>query len=153
LLNGAAVCYLRSICEAEVDETYIQYLTALNQKMVFAEKQTPETVCQSGAAHVILSTPRGQVAARRDVGPELEKLRIKVASALACRSDATQAVAKIREFLLEKVASMKRPKTNVQIIQQSVLVKYKYGALPHAGGAYSLSLSQVLDPLLGQVRA
>lgn len=33
---------------------------------------------------------------------------------------------KIRDFLLQKVNLLKRPKTNLQIIQQSSLLKYKY---------------------------
>ena len=32
----------------------------------------------------------------------------------------------VREFVLQKVYMLKRPKTNVQIIQQSALLKYKY---------------------------
>ena len=37
-----------------------------------------------------------------------------------------QAITKIRDFLLQKVYLLKRPKTNLQIIQQSSLLKYKY---------------------------
>ena len=33
---------------------------------------------------------------------------------------------KIRDFLLQRVNLLKRPKTNLQIIQQSSLLKYKY---------------------------
>ncbi len=32
----------------------------------------------------------------------------------------------VRDFMLHKIYQLKRPKTNVQIIQQSVLLKYKY---------------------------
>jgi hypothetical protein len=32
----------------------------------------------------------------------------------------------VREFLLQKIYTLKRPKTNIQIIQQNVLLKYKY---------------------------
>lgn len=32
----------------------------------------------------------------------------------------------VREFLLQKLYTLKRPKTNIQIIQQNVLLKYKY---------------------------
>ena len=38
----------------------------------------------------------------------------------------SQAITKIRDFLLQKVYLLKRPKTNLQIIQQSSLLKYKY---------------------------
>ena len=32
-----------------------------------------------------------------------------------------------REFLMQKLYALKRPKTNIQILQQNVLLKYKYG--------------------------
>ena len=52
-------------------------------------------------------------AAARDVAPELARLRAKAAL-------------KARDFLMQKLYSLRRPKTNVQIIQQNVLLKYKY---------------------------
>jgi len=47
-----------------------------------------------------------------DIAPELEKLRLK-------------SVNKIRDFLLGRVASLKKKFTNIQILQQSALLKYK----------------------------
>ena len=47
-----------------------------------------------------------------DMAPELEKLRAK-------------SVQKIRDFLLQRVASLRKKMTNIQILQQSVLLKYK----------------------------
>jgi hypothetical protein len=32
----------------------------------------------------------------------------------------------VREFLQVKLASLRKPKTNISIIQQNVLLKYKY---------------------------
>jgi hypothetical protein len=37
-----------------------------------------------------------------------------------------QAASRVREFLLSRIQSLKKPKTNVQVIQQTVLLKYKY---------------------------
>ena len=53
-----------------------------------------------------------------DMAPELEKLRAK-------------SVQKIHDFLLQRVASLRKKMTNIQILQQSVLLKYKglYGFL------------------------
>ena len=45
--------------------------------------------------------------AAADIAPELEKLR-------------RVSVQKIREFLLQRVASLKKKMTNIQILQQSV---------------------------------
>lgn len=86
-----------SIMDNEVSEDYLECLLALDKKLKF--------VCADEVA-------KGSHA-RRDVEPSLERLRIK-------------ALAKVRDFILQKVYTLKRPKTNIQIIQQNVLLKYKY---------------------------
>lgn len=43
--------------------------------------------------------------------PQLEKLRVK-------------AVGKVRSFLLHQIETLKEPKTNIQVLQQHVLLKY-----------------------------
>lgn len=48
----------------------------------------------------------------REIEPELTKLKIK-----ACE--------RIRAFILEEVSMLKKPKTNIQLIQQNRLIKYK----------------------------
>ncbi|KAM7459796.1 hypothetical protein LguiA_036220 [Lonicera macranthoides] len=50
--------------------------------------------------------------ALKDVQPELERLRQK-------------AVSKVSEFIVQKLHALRKPKTNIQILQQSVL-KCKY---------------------------
>ena len=52
------------------------------------------------------------IKALRNVGPELEKLRLKAA-------------ATIRDFFIERINALLVPNTNVQIMQQSVFLKYK----------------------------
>ncbi|GLC44043.1 hypothetical protein PLESTB_000222700 [Pleodorina starrii] len=86
-----------SILEHEVNEEFVEPLLALDRKLLF--------VRDDGVARSSL--------AKRDIEGALEKLRVK-------------AVTKVREFMMGKVYQLKRPKTNVQIIQQSVLLKYKY---------------------------
>ena len=49
----------------------------------------------------------------RDVAPELEKLRVR-------------AVGKCREYLMQRIYALRKPKTNIQILQQNVLLKAKY---------------------------
>lgn len=51
-------------------------------------------------------------AAYRDVAPELERLKVK-------------GVARCRDFLMDRIYDMRKPKTNLQI-KQNVLLKYKY---------------------------
>jgi vacuolar protein sorting-associated protein 52 len=80
-----------------VNEDYLEYLLSLDRKLHFINSDDIAKASQ----------------ARKDVEPALEKLRIK-------------AVSKVREYLLQKVYTLRRPKTNIQIIQQNVLLKYKY---------------------------
>lgn len=51
--------------------------------------------------------------ALKDVQPELDKLRQK-------------AISKVYEFMIQKLYALRKPKTNIQILQQSILLKYKY---------------------------
>ena len=89
-----------NICMAPVDEAYLEYLSILARKMAF--------VSGDGA------TPGdGFVSATRDIEPELRRLQ-------------TKAVQRVREFLLQRIQTLKRPKTNVQILQHSVLLKFRY---------------------------
>ena len=51
--------------------------------------------------------------AGHDVIPELERLRVK-------------AVTRVRAFLLEKIADLRKPRTNVQMVQEHVLLRHKF---------------------------
>ncbi|GAQ91388.1 vacuolar protein sorting-associated protein [Klebsormidium nitens] len=117
---------IQGIVDAEVSDAYLAYLTTLNRKLHFAA-----------------TDPTARTAAAlKDVEPELERLRIR-------------AVAKSREFLLNKFLALKKPKTNIQILQQSVLLKYKYmGAFlrehgrevyPEIVATYSDTMNKVLS--------
>ncbi|KAJ3070045.1 hypothetical protein HDU98_006918 [Podochytrium sp. JEL0797] len=86
---------IKKICEGEVNEFFLTHLLELNKKMAFVKSQK--------GAHI---------RALKDVGPELERLRLK-----SCE--------KIREFLLKRIESLKTPNTNIAIIQQNQLLKYK----------------------------
>ncbi|GJJ69334.1 vacuolar protein sorting-associated protein 52 [Entomortierella parvispora] len=97
LLEGILVTpqLIRKIYDGEVDDTWLAALAELNSKMYHAKARQGR-----------------HIRALKEVGPELERLRIK-------------AVEKIREFLLAKIKSFRIPNTNVQIMQHSVLLKYK----------------------------
>ena len=83
-----------NISEGEVNEAYLEYVLELNKKVAFAKQETTAMTSAAG-----------------DIAPELEKLR-------------RMSVQKIREFMLQRVASLKKKMTNIQILQQSVLLKY-----------------------------
>lgn len=85
------------IVDGEVNEEYMRSLKILSKKLKFI------------GVDPMVKTSK----ALKDVEPELEKLRQK-------------AVSKVFDFLVQKLYALRKPKTNIQIIQQSVLLKYKY---------------------------
>ncbi|KAF5749309.1 vacuolar protein sorting-associated protein 52 A [Tripterygium wilfordii] len=85
------------IVDGEVNDEYMRTLETLSKKLKFVE----------------VDAMVGASKALKDVQPELEKLRQK-------------AVSKVFEFIVQKLHALRKPKTNVQILQQSVLSKYKY---------------------------
>jgi len=48
----------------------------------------------------------------KELQPELEKLKAR-------------ASVRLREFLIEQISLLKKPKTNIQIVQKNVLGKYR----------------------------
>ncbi|VAI18799.1 unnamed protein product [Triticum turgidum subsp. durum] len=84
------------IVDGEVNDEYMKTLEILSKKIKFIE------------ADSMVKTSK----ALKDVQPEVERLRQK-------------AVSKIFEFIIQKFYALRKPKTNIQILQQSVL-KYKY---------------------------
>ncbi|KAJ3296154.1 hypothetical protein HDU79_007408 [Rhizoclosmatium sp. JEL0117] len=97
VLDGLVITpdLIKKICEGEVNEFFQSHLLDLNKKMTYVKSQK--------GAHI---------RALKDVGPELERLRLKSSE-------------KIREFLLKRIESLKTPNTNIAIIQQNQLLKYK----------------------------
>ncbi|GJP50061.1 hypothetical protein CLOM_g9206 [Closterium sp. NIES-68] len=89
-----------TVVDGEVGEGYIRALQALNRKLHFVAE---EPSARSSTA-------------MRDVQPELDRLRVK-------------AVIKGREYLMQKIYALRKPKTNIHILQQNVLLKYKYLAV------------------------
>ena len=85
------------VMEQEVSEEYLGYLNALSRKI------------KSVATDQNLRGAR----ALRDVEPELELLRVK-------------AVSKAREFVAQRIYDLRRPKTNVQIQQQTRMLKFRH---------------------------
>ncbi|KAM1552496.1 hypothetical protein ACFXTH_044630 [Malus domestica] len=84
------------IVEGEVNDEYMRTLEILSKKLKFVE------------VDLMVKTSK----ALKDVQPELEKLRQK-------------AVSKVFDFVVQKLYALRKPKTNIQILQQNVLLKYK----------------------------
>jgi len=97
-VDGAGVppALIETITEADVNDNYMEYLLMLRRKCTFIE-----------------TSEAGNAASAQELKPVLEKLRLKAADG-------------IRTFLLTKIFSLARPKTNFQILQQSVLLKFKH---------------------------
>ncbi|CAN0854136.1 Vacuolar protein sorting-associated protein 52 A [Linum grandiflorum] len=85
------------IVDGEVNDEYLRTLEILSKKLKYVEDD-----------QLIKSSK-----ALTDVQPELDKLRQK-------------AVSKVFDFIVQKLQALRKPKTNIQILQQSVLLKYKY---------------------------
>lgn len=85
------------IVDGEVNDEYMRTLEILSKKLKFVEVDS------------MVKTSN----ALKDVQPELERLRQK-------------AVSKVFDFIVQKLHALRKPKTNIQILQQSVLLKYKY---------------------------
>ena len=93
---------VQNICNKPVDEDYLSFVNELREKMRYF--RTEGRVDIEGQQLTAISM--------QEILPELEKLRSKAA-------------AKIRGFLLSHIQNLTKPKTNVQLIQESVLIKYK----------------------------
>jgi len=87
---------IEKITETEVCDAYMEYLLMLRKKVSFVNSEKAK-----------------EVGCNAYVKPVLEMLRLK-------------AVEKIRSFLLHKIYALGKPKTNFQILQQNVLMKFKY---------------------------
>ncbi|XP_058201456.1 vacuolar protein sorting-associated protein 52 A isoform X3 [Rhododendron vialii] len=85
------------IVDGEVNDEFMRTLEIMSKKLKFVEV---DPMVKTSVA-------------LKDVLPELERLRQK-------------AVSKVFEFIVQKLYALRKPKTNIQILQQSVLLKYRY---------------------------
>jgi len=87
---------VRQICDEEINDNYLGYLSELNRKLDHVRQNDMQKLPSCAQST-----------------PQLERLR-------------TTAVARVKKFLIHKIESLKTPKTNIQIIQRNVLVRYKF---------------------------
>ncbi|KAG1704106.1 hypothetical protein DVH05_006118 [Phytophthora capsici] len=104
---AVAPSLVKTIDEGEVNEVYLHALVTLNGKLRYTALSDPDP---SGSSFDLVPS---QTAAFNDVDAQLKKLKAR-------------AVARIREFLLAKMNEVKKPKTNVQMVQQNTLLPMKY---------------------------
>ncbi|GAB5357971.1 hypothetical protein AAMO2058_000419400 [Amorphochlora amoebiformis] len=88
---------VRCIHEAEIKESYIGYLADLDVKIQYLKQLQKEGKLDK---------------ASRDMAPLCERTKVK-------------AIARIRQFLLQRVYLLKKPQTNIQI-KQNLLLRFKY---------------------------
>lgn len=84
-----------NICNKEINENYVEFIRILCSKLEYLKNT------QLSDAHAV-----------RDLEPELIKLKHT-----ACK--------RVREFLIEKLNLLKKPKTNIHILQKNILLKYR----------------------------
>lgn len=87
---------IETLCNAEIDhQDYLDKVSHLNQILSHSKRSD---ITDSKAL--------------QEIRPELDKLRMKVC-------------ARARSFLMVKMNNLRKPKTNFQILQESVLLKFK----------------------------
>jgi vacuolar protein sorting-associated protein 52 len=116
------------ILTSTINEHFLEAIIDLSQKLKYLQQDTPS---KDGSSLDII--PR-ETHVGQTLLPELERLKIK-------------AISKIRDYFASKYKDLRRPKTNIQMLQQSALVKYAplfqflQQESPHAADEIRSSLS------------
>lgn len=86
---------VHNICTAEVNEAYIAFVDELHAKARFVKDDKAQ-----------------RTKAYKEIHASVDKLRSRAAQ-------------RVRDFLLQKIGALRKRMTNVQILQQAVLLKFK----------------------------
>jgi hypothetical protein len=92
------------IISAEVNEGFLQAVVSLSEKLKYLAKQGTK-------ADSVSIIPPAETFTGRTLIPDLEKLKLK-------------SISKIKDYFSHQFHALRKPKTNVQFLQQSALVKY-----------------------------
>jgi len=94
-----------NIVSPHINEEFLEAVVTLSQRLKYLEQTTPP---KDGSSVDIapVDTRYG-----RTILPELERLKVK-------------AVGKIRDYFTNQINGIRKPKSNIQILQQNSLVKY-----------------------------
>lgn len=94
-----------AIVAEPVNEGFLAAVVALSEKLKYLEQTEP---ARDGSS---LDIAPADTCTGRSLLPDLEKLRVK-------------AVSKIREYFSNQFAAIRKPKTNIQMVQTNALLKY-----------------------------
>ncbi len=103
-----------TIC-GDVNDAYLEYLIALNSKA----KYVKQTEAEEGS-----SDREADELATLGIPPYKTRAAVEVSAHLSTLC--TIASKKSHAYLLEKIAELQKPNTNVQILQNTSLLRYKY---------------------------
>jgi len=104
------------ICRGEVDELFLECVKDLEEKFAYVQltEQSTDDPASSDPCFVSSSgIPPSQTAAGKEMIEHLSKLRLK-------------AVERTRNYFLNVMKQLRRPKTHVRMIQTHALLKYEY---------------------------
>ena len=93
------------IVSADVNDAFLEAVMSLSDKLKYLQQETPASDGSS------LDIPPSETFAGRSLLPDLEKLKLK-------------AITKARDYFLLQFQAIRKPKTNVQMVQQNSLCKY-----------------------------
>ena len=94
-----------NIVTTSVNETFLDSVVNLSNKLKYLQQITP---AKDGSS---LDIAPSETYTGRSLLPELEKLKVR-------------AIAKAKEYFTQQFNAIRKPKTNVQVLQQNSLVKY-----------------------------
>jgi vacuolar protein sorting-associated protein 52 len=93
------------IVSPDINEAFLDAVVNLSEKLQFLQQDTP---AKDGSS---LDIPPAESYAGRSLLPDLERLKIR-------------AIAKTRDYFIAQFQALRKPKTNVQMVQQNSLVRY-----------------------------
>ena len=118
-----------NIVSPHINEDFLEAVVTLSQRLKYLEQTTPP---KDGSSVDIapVDTRYG-----RTILPELERLKVK-------------AVGKIRDYFTNQINGIRKPKSNIQILQQNSLVKYAklFSFLQHESPAVAEELRLIVTP-------
>ncbi|CAD7949994.1 unnamed protein product [Amoebophrya sp. A25] len=110
-VNGVIISHelAATICDAEIDENYITHVQELCRKLEGSRAGAAGS--ESRSQNYLQNHQHSNSAASSEQA--LEKLKLK-------------AISRVHGFLMSRIQSLRKPKTNLQILQQNVLLKFKH---------------------------
>lgn len=93
------------IASPDINEAFLDAVVSLSNKLKYLQQESP---AKDGSS---LDIPPSETFAGRSLLPDLEKLKLR-------------AITKTRDYFLQQFQAIRKPKTNVQMVQQNSLCKY-----------------------------